>query len=138
MVKVPEEARAVFDKQRVIPLATVDNKGKPNVVMVAFWWWIDDEHVAVVENFLQKTRDNLASTKWGCLVAYDMSVHKSYQVKCKAELLTSGPVFDEGKKRVEEYMKKAPVELPARAVWKLKVEELWFQAPGPNAGKRLA
>ncbi len=36
MVKIPEEARAVFDKQRVIPLATVDKTGKPNVVMVAF------------------------------------------------------------------------------------------------------
>jgi predicted pyridoxine 5'-phosphate oxidase superfamily flavin-nucleotide-binding protein len=133
MVKVSEEVKEVFNKQRIIPLATVDKQGKPNVVMVAFWWFIDD-----VENFFQKTHDNLAATKWGCLVAYDMSVHKSYQIKCKAELVTSGPLFEEGKQRVEEYKKKNPVELPARAVWKLGVEELWFQAPGPNAGKRLA
>jgi predicted pyridoxine 5'-phosphate oxidase superfamily flavin-nucleotide-binding protein len=138
MVKVPEEAKAVFDKERIIPLATVDKAGKPNVVMVAFWWWVDDEHVAVVENFLQKTHDNLAATKWGCMVAYDMSVHKSYQIKCKAEYLTSGPLFDEGRKRVEEFMKNNPMEMPGRAVWKLKVEELYFTAPGPNAGKRLA
>ncbi len=138
MVKISEEARAVFEKQRIIPLATVDKAGKPNVVMVAFWWFIDDEHVAVVENFLQKTRDNLATTKWGCMVAYDMSIHKSYQIKGKAELVTSGPVFEEGKKRVEEFKKKNPMELPARAVWKIKVEEIWFQAPGPDAGKRLA
>jgi len=72
------------------------------------------------------------------MVAYDMAIHKSYQIKCKAELVTSGPLFDEGKKRVEEYRKQAPVELPARAVWKLKVEELYFTAPGPTAGKRLA
>jgi hypothetical protein len=32
--------------------------------MVAFWWWVDDEHVAIVENFLQKTHDNLTTTKW--------------------------------------------------------------------------
>jgi hypothetical protein len=138
MVKVPEEARAVFDKQRVIPLATADKSGKPNVVMVAFWWWIDDEHIAVVENFLQKTHENLAATKWGCMVAYNMEIHKSYQVKCRAELVTSGPLYEEGKKRVEEYRKKAPVELPAKAVWRLGVEELYFTAPDPNAGKRLA
>lgn len=56
----------------------------------------------------------------------------------EAELVTSGPIFDEGKKRVEEFKKKNPMELPARAVWRLSVEELYFTAPGPNAGKRLA
>jgi hypothetical protein len=72
------------------------------------------------------------------MVAYDMSVHKSYQIKCKAEYLTSGPLFDEGRKRVEEFIKNNPMEMPGRAVWKLKIEELYFTAPGPNAGKRLA
>jgi hypothetical protein len=72
------------------------------------------------------------------MVAYNMDIHKSYQIKCKAELVTSGPIFDEGKKRVEEFKKKNPMELPARAVWKLSVEELYFTAPGPNVGKRLA
>ncbi len=138
MVKLPEEAKEVFNKQKIIPLATVDKAGKPNVVMVAFWWFIDDDNVAVVENFFKKTHDNLAATKWATMVAFDMSIHKSYQIKCKAEQVTSGPIFEEGRKRVEEFKKKNPLELPARTVWKLKVEELWFQAPGPDAGKRLA
>ncbi len=137
MVKVPVETKEVFNKQKIIPLATVDKAGKPNVVMVAFWWFIDDENVAVVENFFKKTHDNLAATKWASMVAFDMSIHKSYQIKCKAEHVTSGSIFEEGKMRVEEFKKKNPIELPARAVWKLKVEELWFQAPGPDAGKRL-
>ena len=138
MAKVPAEAKAVFEKQGPLPLATADKTGKPNVVMVAFWWWIDDENIAVVENFLRKTHDNLASTKWASMVSYDMSVRKSYQIKCKAEYLTSGPLYDEAKRRVEEYRKKAPIELPARGVWKLKVEELYLQTPGPDAGKKLA
>ncbi len=114
MVKVPEEARAVFEKQRVIPLATVDKSGKPNVVMVAFWWWIDDEHVAVVENFLHKTHDNLAATKWGCMVAYNMEIHKSYQIKCKAELVTSGPLFDEGRRGSRSTGRRPPWSSPPR------------------------
>ncbi len=138
MVKVPVDAKEVFNKQKIIPLATVDKAGKPNVVMVAFWWFIDDENVAVVENFFKKTHDNLAATKWASMVAFDMSIHKSYQIKCKAEQITSGPIYEEGRKRVEEFKKKNPLELPARTVWKLKVEELWFQAPGPDACKRLA
>ena len=71
------------------------------------------------------------------MVAYDMAIHKSHQIMCNAELLAFGPIFDEGKKRVEQYTKKAPVERPTQAVWKLKVEKLQFQAPGQNARKRL-
>ena len=70
------------------------------------------------------------------MVAYNMEIHKSYQIKCKAEPVPSGPLFEEGKKRVEEYKKKASVELPAKAVWNLKVEELYFTAPGQTAEKR--
>ena len=50
------------------------------------------------------------------MVAYNIEIDKSYQIKCKAELVPSGPLFEEGKKRVEEYKKKASVELPAKAV----------------------
>ena len=136
MVKVSPEIKAAFEKQRVIPMATADKKARPNVILVGMWYWADDETLVVSDNYLNKTKANLLENP---VVAFNgWADQKSYQIKCKAEYLTSGPLFEEGRKRVEEFMKKNPIEMPGKAVWKLKVEELYFTAPGPNAGKRLA
>jgi len=43
LVKVPEEVQEAFTKNCIIPLATVDASGKPNVILVGMWWWEDDE-----------------------------------------------------------------------------------------------
>ena len=38
MVKVPDDIRAIFTKQRVIPMAAADLSGYPNVVYVGMWY----------------------------------------------------------------------------------------------------
>ena len=103
-----------------------------------FWWWVDDEHVAIVENFFQKTHDNLTAKGWASISAYDMSVHKAYQIKCRVEYLTSGPLYDLRKEKMEEIMKGSTQQLPARAVWLLKAEEIYWITPSSEAGKRIA
>ena len=67
-----------------------------------------------------------------------MSVHKAYQIKCKAEYLTSGPIFEVRKDKMEELMKGSTKQLPAKAVWLLKAEEIYTIAPGPESGKKIA
>jgi predicted pyridoxine 5'-phosphate oxidase superfamily flavin-nucleotide-binding protein len=138
MVKIPEEAKAVFTKQRAIPMATVTADGKPHGVYFMLWWWVDDEHMAVVENFFHKTHDNLSSKGLCSISAYDMSVHKAYQIKCSAKNLTSGPLYEARKQKMEEVMKGSSEKLPAKSVWLLKAEEIYFIAPGPEAGKKIA
>jgi uncharacterized protein len=138
MVKIPEEAKAVFSKQRVIPIATVSGDGKPHEVYFMFWWWVDDEHMAVVENLFHRTHENLAAKGWASVSAYDMSVHKAYHLKCSAKLLTSGPLYEARKQKMEEIMKGSTEKLPAKAVWLLKAEEIYSIAPGPESGKRIA
>jgi len=138
MVKIPEEAKAVFMKQKVIPLATVTADGKPHEVYFMFWWWVDDEHMAVVENLFHKTHENLAAKGWASVSAYDMSVHKAYHLKCKAEYKTSGPLYDVRKEKMEALMPGSTQKLPARGVWLLKAEEIYFIAPGPESGKKIA
>jgi predicted pyridoxine 5'-phosphate oxidase superfamily flavin-nucleotide-binding protein len=138
MVNIPEEAKAVFSKQKVIPIATVSSDGKPHEVYFMFWWWVDNEHMAIVENLFNKTHDNLVKKGWASVSAFDMSVHKAYQIKCKAEYLTSGPLYEMRKEKMEEIMKDSTQQLPAKAVWLLKAEEIYSIVPGPEAGKKIA
>ena len=37
LVKVPEDVRKTFEKNRIIPMATADPSGKPNVILVGMW-----------------------------------------------------------------------------------------------------
>ena len=50
MVKTSENIMEAFDTQRVIPMATVNKVGVPNVIYVAIWWWENDETLCVVNN----------------------------------------------------------------------------------------
>lgn len=133
MVKVPEEVRAVFEKQRIIPMATADASGKPNVVLVGMWWWADDENMVLVDNFLKKTRMNIEANPNVALVGWDREARKSYQIKCSAEIRTEGSLFEKGRKRAKEFER----PLPGKAVVILKVEEVYQASAGKNAGEKL-
>jgi predicted pyridoxine 5'-phosphate oxidase superfamily flavin-nucleotide-binding protein len=128
MVTIPAEAKEVFNKQRIIPFATVDSTGKPNNVVVAFWWFEGDDTIVIVDNFLGKSRKNLEATKWAAVNAYDMSKHLAYQIKGKTEIQTSGKHMEKAK---------TPMEMPAKAVVILKAEEIYFMAPGPKVGQKI-
>ncbi|MCX6643024.1 MAG: pyridoxamine 5'-phosphate oxidase family protein [Candidatus Bathyarchaeota archaeon] len=135
MVTIPAEAKEVFNKQRIIPFATVDSTGKPNNVVVAFWWFEGDDTIVIVDNFLGKSRKNLEATKWAAVNAYDMSKHLAYQIKGKTEIQTSGKHLEKAKLMVKEA--KTPMEMPAKAVVILKAEEIYFMAPGPKVGQKI-
>jgi predicted pyridoxine 5'-phosphate oxidase superfamily flavin-nucleotide-binding protein len=50
------DIRAVFEKQRVIPIATADRTDHPNVILVGMWFWADEETLCVSENYLNKAK----------------------------------------------------------------------------------
>lgn len=133
MVKVPQEVRQVFERQRVIPMATADASGKPNVVYVGMWWWENGETIVVVDNFLNKTRRNLEENPRAALVGWDREARRSYQVKCGAEVRTSGDLYEKGHRRARGFDRR----MPGKAVVVLRVEEVYQASPGKNAGDRL-
>ncbi len=138
MVKVPKEAQEIFTKQRVISLGTVDENGKPNTSYVAFWWFEDDETIVLVDNFMKKARANLESSGWAALSAYNMDIHRAFQIKGKAVIETEGPRVERGKMMADKFEKERGMKMPAKAAIAVKVEEIYYLHPGPEAGKAVA
>jgi predicted pyridoxine 5'-phosphate oxidase superfamily flavin-nucleotide-binding protein len=132
MVKVTEEIMETFTAQRTIPMATVNSDGVPNVIYVGMWWWEDDETLCVVNNYLRKTLANIDSTGWVCFVSQGKS--GSYQLKCRAENLAKGPLYEKARKRATE--RERP--LPGRSVVVCKVLEVYQGSSGKGAGDKLA
>ena len=131
MVKVPENIKEAFNTQRVIPMATVNKEGVPNVIYVAIWWW-EDETLCVVNNFLNKTYANVKATGWVSFVCYGKN--GSFQIKCKAEDIKEGALYEKGHKMATE--RENP--LPGKSVVACKVIEIYQGSGGKGAGDKLA
>ena len=132
MVKVSENIMEAFDTQRVIPMATVNKDGVPNVIYVAIWWWENDKMLCVVNNYLNKTLQNLVDTGLVSFVCYGKN--GSFQIKCKAINVTEGPLYEKGHKMAMEREK----PLPGKSTIVCKVNEVYQGSGGKGAGDKLA
>ena len=132
MVNVSENIMEAFNLQRIIPMATVNKNGVPNVIYVAIWWWEDDETLCVVNNYLNKTLMNVEDNGKISFVCYGKN--GSFQIKCEAENLTEGSIYEKGHKMATEREK----PLPGRSTVVCKVVEVYQGSGGKGAGDKLA
>ena len=132
MVKVPENIKEAFDTQRVIPMATVNKEGVPNVIYVGMWWWEGDDTLCVVNNYLNKTLSNLEETGWVSFVCYGKN--GSYQLKCKATNHTEGAIYEKAHKIAIDREK----PYPGKSGVACKVVEIYQGSGGKGAGDKLA
>ncbi len=130
MVKVPDDIRESFRAQKVIPMATVNGEGVPNVIYVGVWWWEDDETLCVVNNYLNKTLANIRENGRVSFVCYGKG---SYQIKCVAEEATEGPLYE----KARELATKRDRPLPGRSAIVCRVSEIYQGSGGKGAGDRL-
>jgi predicted pyridoxine 5'-phosphate oxidase superfamily flavin-nucleotide-binding protein len=133
MVKIPEGVREAFTKNRIIPLATANSDGMPNVILVGMWWWEDDETMVIVNNYLNKTWANLEENPQVSSVGWNREGRGCYQIKGMAELKSEGPLYDKGHKMA--IGRERP--LPGKAVVVIKVKEVYQASGGPGAGDRI-
>jgi len=132
MVTVPEKIKEAFQTQKVIPMATVNKEGVPNVIYVAMWWWEDDETLCVINNFLRKTMENIDANGWVSFVCYGKN--GSYQIKCKTENHTEGSIYEKGHKIATDREK----PYPGKSTVACKVVEIYQASAGKGAGDKLA
>ncbi len=137
MVKIPEDAEAIFKKTANISVATADKNGKPNCCYVRFWWFQGDK-IVMINNFLDKTRKNMEETGWASVAAFDMDIHKAYQIKGTVEFKTEGPEYEQGKAMAKKIFEERGMQLPAKEAIILTPQEIYYLSPGPDAGKEVA
>jgi predicted pyridoxine 5'-phosphate oxidase superfamily flavin-nucleotide-binding protein len=136
MVKLPDDAEAVFKKHGALSLATFGKDGKPNCSYVAFWWFQDDK-VVLINNFMNKTRKNLEETGWASVSAYDRDVRKAYQIKGTVEIKAEGPEFERGKAMAQKRFEETGFRLPAKEAIIVTAKEVYNSWPGSDAGKLI-
>jgi uncharacterized protein len=133
MAKISGEIQE-FVKGKVAWVATASPDGVPNTTPKGTVQVLDDEHIIFADLFSLKTRDNLQKNPKIAVTVIDMEKKKGYQFKGSAQLVDSGPVFDQ----VVEKLKKAPMQLPnPKYVVVMTVDSIFDQSVGPKAGQQI-
>ena len=133
MAKIPKEVQE-FVKNKMAWVATASSDGVPNTTPKGTVQVIDDEHIVFADLFSLKTRDNLQKNPKAAVTVVDMEKYKGYQFKGSAQLVDSGPVFDQ----VVEQLKKSPMQLPhPKYVVIISVDSIFDQSVGPKAGQQI-
>jgi predicted pyridoxine 5'-phosphate oxidase superfamily flavin-nucleotide-binding protein len=85
--------------------------------------------------FSLKTRQNLEKNPQVAVTVIDLANAKGYQLKGTAELISSGPLFEQFAAQLKQAMPSLP---PPKYVVKIAVESVYDQSAGPEAGKQIA
>ena len=133
MVTIPKDIMDIIAAADSIKMmATVDEKGFPNVANVHSIVAVDSETIAFAELFIKKTKANLENTKKVAIQIFKGPM-SSYQLKGTfAGFQTSGPIFDSFSEKVMSAMK-----LQIKSVGFIKVDSVFEASPGKDS-KKLA
>ena len=134
MVSIPKHVQEFFPG-KMAWVATATKEGVPNVTPKGTARVMDDEHVIFADLFSLKTRQNLEQNSRVAVTVIDPASAKGYQIKGAAELVTSGPLYDQ----MAAQLKASSPSLPSpKYVVKIAVDSVYDQSVGPDAGKQIA
>jgi predicted pyridoxine 5'-phosphate oxidase superfamily flavin-nucleotide-binding protein len=134
MVSIPKHVQEFFPG-KLAWVATATPDGVPNVTPKGTVKILDDQHLIFADLFSLKTRQNLDRNPRVAVTVIDPSTHKGYQIKGTAELMSSGPLYEQ----LAAELKGASASLPPpKYVVKISVDSVYDQSVGPDAGKKLA
>jgi len=120
MAKLTDAMKAVITGQQAW-VATSDADGRASLAIKGSAKIIDDEHLAYFEMVGNRTWANVQRNPWVAIAVADSSKFKGYRFEGKAEVVTSGPLYDEAIK-LGELMK---LPAPPKAAIKVKIEEIY-------------
>jgi predicted pyridoxine 5'-phosphate oxidase superfamily flavin-nucleotide-binding protein len=134
MVIIPKHVQD-FLPGKLAWVATASSQGEPNVTPKGTVRVLDQFHVLFADLFSEKTRRNLSQNNKVAVTVVDPATATGYQIKGTAEVIGSGPLFEEEEVR----LKASPREMPAlKYVVKIAVESVFDQSVGPFAGRQIA
>jgi predicted pyridoxine 5'-phosphate oxidase superfamily flavin-nucleotide-binding protein len=115
-------------------VGTASKEGMPNIALKGSLKLLDDEHLLFADLFSKKTRKNLEENPRVAVMVIDMDTLGGYLFKGKAELFSSGPLYD----AVSQELKSSPKHLPVPTyIVRITVESIYDQSLGPNSGNEV-
>ncbi len=142
-MKIPENVKSAYKaalKYRRVSLGTCSGAGVPNTVPLGVGRFVDDETLAVVDNYLLKTRKNLEENPHAAISFWvseekdgKVITNEGYQMKGTVTIQESGPLFDQ----IKAETKAIRADFPVKAIVLIKVQEIYDVKAGAGAGKRI-
>ena len=127
MAQIPEEVKKIIKEQRVGFIATADKKGSPNISPKGSLRPLDDETLMFAVINSPHTQDNLKENSLVSVAVFDTQSRKGFQLKGRAEVLESGPLFEQTAQGLSKFFPQLP---PPQCVVKITVEEVFEQLSG--------
>jgi len=133
MAVITEEVRKTGENVRIWAFATAGKNGNTNVVPIGSQRFHSEDTVIVMDNYLNKTKENILENPRVALTFWDLESRKSFQLKGSALIEASGKFFDE---EVAKYKTRRPNSNP-RGLVVVKIDEIYITQGGPDAGTRI-
>jgi len=130
MAKITEELKAMIKGQQAF-VATATPDGIPSVAPKGTTRVLDDEHIIFTESAGKRTFDNIKMNPKVAIIIGDVSKMQCLRFSGTAEIITTGPLYEESTKTMKKMGMPAP-----QAVIKVKVEEI-YDCGAPGFGKRI-
>ena len=102
MTKMSEEVIKAIGNYKPALVATADKNGMPNVSLKGSLRLLDDERVVFVNLRSPRTVKNLQENPLISATAFDPATRKGWRIWGKAEIVTSGALYDQFKKEYAE------------------------------------
>jgi len=136
MAQMIERMQELFNKVTTVVFSTATSDGVPNAVPISAKKILDAETIIISDQFFGKTLANIKINP-RVSVMYWQGL-EGYQLKGTVKIETSGPIYEEVARWIDDYAAKVKVPLKSKGAVIFKIEEIYNVAPGPDAGKRLA
>jgi predicted pyridoxine 5'-phosphate oxidase superfamily flavin-nucleotide-binding protein len=118
MAKINETAKKLLAEIHPALVATASKTGKPNVSAKGSLRLLDDEHVVFADVASPRTIANIRDNPQVSIICLDAANRKNCRIWGTAEIIESGPLFDE----VSRVM--AGMNMKPKHVVKVKVDEV--------------
>ena len=133
MAKITQEMKDTAEKTPAFIVATASKDGKPNGVPIANVKIISDDEVMLVDNFMQKSRKNIAENPVVAVSYWSKEDRYGYQLKGKARVEESGKLLDEAR----QWLKEKGSAFHSKAVVVVTVEEAYYVGANKDSSKNL-
>ena len=100
MAALTSEMKDSIARMEVVPFATASRDGVPNVVPVRFVYVEGDDTLWLVDNYFNKTLENLKDNPLAALYVWSAEINVCFQIKGRVEVKAAGSEYERMRVRV--------------------------------------